>query len=284
MRVQHLYAAKLSIHENIFSRLIDDMKPLFKKGIRVSAKPMRWSDSYWAFMDIQQITIDSRFLIAGRLYRGRDEDVEVMVLENEEVKTKIENVQNATTKSNFVFDYETEIVVFEERHGKISKNQFIEMFKKLIMSNVPEIGDLESEFLPLEESLLMEINKFSKVYAAKFELKPANWNDDEDFSDLDEELKDLKTHKAIHMYESRDGLNREARLFRKPVNMVIAGYGKLFLSGRDLEGNTKQLDSENELLSQRIEAPDEDIKEVVTSYINLLFKAISQHLGARRDG
>ncbi|WP_407306132.1 hypothetical protein [Desulfosporosinus sp. SB140] len=282
-RVHHLYAAKLSITEHLFTKPLAQLKPLFKDGIVTSKNYLTEYESIWALMDVQRLYIKERELIIGVLCRGRDQNATILDVASTIAHLKEDSVKNVATTCNFVFDYETEIVVFEEKVGKVSKLQFAEMFVKLILAHSPDLGEIDSELIPLANIIKEEIRKFKSIHYARFELRPANWNDDDDFSDFDSKLKLLKTNKAIQAYESQGGLNTESELFRKPVNMVVAGYGKLDLKGIDKEGIGKQLNSENELLCQTIDAPDEELVKAVGYYYEFLLKAIKQHKGASKD-
>lgn len=279
LRVHHLYAAKISILEHLFTEPLSVLKQSFRTGISASGITLRAHNSIWTFMDVEQIHEQDRELIIGRLCRGRDEKSEVLDIESSTPTLKLDNFPNVATWSNFVFDYETEIVVFEEKSGRISIHQFIEVFLQLIIVQAPEIGNLESEFIPFEENIKEQIKKFNKIKYAKFHLKPANWDFEDEFSDLDEQLKLLRSHKATQIYESKDGLNTESNLFRKPVNMIIAGYGNFVLSGIDNEGSQKKLNSKDELWTQTIDAPDGEPSEVSHHYITFLEKVIKQHRG-----
>lgn len=282
-RVHHLYAAKLSITEHLFTMPLELLKPLFKDGIVTSTSFLTEYESIWALMDVQSLYIKGRELIIGELCRGRDQNATILDVASTIALLKEDNVKNVATICNFVFDYETEIIVFEEKPGKVSKLQFAEMFVKLIIAHSPDLGEIESELLPVANIIKEEIRKFKSIQYARFELRPANWNDDDDFSDFDSKLKLLRTHKAVQAYESQEGLNAESELFRKPVNMVVAGYGKLDIKGIDNEGHTKQLNSENELLCETIDAPEGELTKAVEYYYEFMLKAIKQHKGASKN-
>lgn len=280
LRVHHLYAAKISINENLFTKPLFQVKPFFLQGIKTSGIFLMEYNSLWNFLDIEKLDIEGRTVLAGRLCRGKDEFTRVIDIENIKIKKdKKDKKDNVASWSNFLFDYETEIVIFEERRGRISRYQFMDLFKRLISINAPELGLLEYQFIPAAENIRLEIDKFSKIYYARFEIIPANWDDDEDFNDFDEALKDLGTNKASQVYESKNGLNKNAKLFKKPVNMALAGYGKFNFSGTDKEGDHKQLDSSKELFYRTVYSDEEVISEMAHEYFSFLEKAIEQHLG-----
>lgn len=282
MRKHHLYAAKININENLFSKPIEESKPLFYEGISTSGIFLKLYDSLWNFMDISKINIAGRDLIAGRVVRAKDESKITVDTDNNRL-TK-DNVSNVASWSNFVFDYETEIVVFEERIGKISKNQFLVVFTHMVEINARDLGELKYKLLPAADNLRAELRKFKTIHYARFELIPANWDDDEEFNDLDEELKSLGANEAVHEYKARNqGLNPSSRLFAKPINMSLAGYGNFDLRGTDAEGENKQLISKQELLYESLQSGEDEILEFGRNYYNLLLKAVHQHLEASKN-
>ncbi|MBU5353902.1 hypothetical protein KQI74_16580 [Paenibacillus barcinonensis] len=282
MRKHHLYSAKLSINVNLFTRPLQELKPFFFKGIVTSGAFPKLYNSLWNFLDVSKIEIEGRTILAGRILRAKDESTKIV--DTDDVKIKKERVENVANWSNFLFDYETEIVTFEERVGKISKLQFIEVFRKLITLNAPEIGTIEYELLPAAENLKAELRKFKYIHYARFEMIPANWDDDDDFNELDEELKNLGTYKAVHEYKAKNkGLNPNSKLFSKPVNMTIAGYGHFDVRGTDTDGDNKQLISNQELIYESIQSGDDIVEEFTRHYFTFMKKAIQQHLGASKD-
>lgn len=284
MRKHHLYAAKLSINENLFTQQLENLKTLFLEAISTSSIFLNFSGSLWNFIDIERIRLDGRFLIAGRLLRAKDEVARVV--DTKKISIKTSSVENAASWSNFLFDYETEIVIFEERKGRISRRQFLEVFKLLVEINSKEIGDIAYVLLPAAENIKQELKKFKHIYFARFELIPANWDDEEEFNDLDEELKKLGATQAVHEYKTKyvNGLNPESKFFSKPVNMALAGYGNFDIKGNDLNGERKHLKSSQELLYESIESGDDNIEEFSKNYLIILKRAIQQHLGAASNG
>lgn len=281
MRKHHLYTAKISVSEHLFSKSLKDIKPNFYEGITTSGIFLNLYNSLWNFMDITPLTFKGRELIAGRIVRAKDESTRIV--DTDTIKVKKDNISNVASWSNFLFDYQTEIVVFEERLGKISKNQFIEVFKQLIEVNAPELGEIQYKLLPAADNLKAELAKFQIINYARFELIPANWDDDEEFNELDEELKNLKATEAVHEYKSDfEGLNPKSNMFRKPVNMSLAGYGHFDVRGRDNEGDNKQVNSKQELLYESVQSGDDIIEDFTRNYFTFIKKAIEQHLGATK--
>ncbi|MFI2859027.1 DUF4747 family protein [Paenibacillus sp. JSM ZJ436] len=175
-------------------------------------------------------------------------------------------------------------MTFEERIGRISKNQFVEVFKQLILVNASELGDIKYEILPAAENLKTELRKFKHIYYAKFELIPANWDDDEEFDELDKELKNLGVNEATHEYKAMNqGMNPDSKLFSKPVNMTLAGYGHFDIRGLDQDGESKQLISKQELLYESIQSGDDIIEDYSRNYFVFVKRAIQQHLGASKN-
>jgi len=282
MRKHHLYAAKISINEHLFTKPLEELKPFFFEGIVTTGIFIGLYKSLWSFLDISKIEIDGRVFIAGRVVRAKDESTKIVDTVNAKVKKG--NVENVASWSNFLFDYETEIVIFEERIGKISKNQFLEVFKQLIQINAPQLGEIKYELLPAADNLKAELRKFKHIHYARFELIPANWDDDDEFNELDQELKNLGVHEAVHEYKAKyNGMNPESRLFSKPVNMSLAGYGHFDIRGADHEGENKQLISKQELLYESIQSGDDIIEDFSRNYYVFIKKAIQQHLGASKN-
>ncbi|MDO3677552.1 DUF4747 family protein [Paenibacillus ehimensis] len=279
MRKHHLYAVKLSINETLFSRPLRETKTHFFNAITTSGIFLKKYNSLWNFIDITKDTIDGRNIIAGRILRGKDEGTNVVDITD--VKIKRNNVKNVASWSNFIFDFATEIIIFEERAGKISKNQFIEVFKQMVEINAPELGELKYEFLPAAENLKDELRKLKVINYARFQLIPANWDDDDDFNELDQELKNLGASEATHEYKAKGtGLNPESRLIKKPVNMSLAGYGHFDVRGTDHDGVNRQVISKQELLFESVQSGDDIIEDFTRNYLSFLRKAIDQHLGA----
>ncbi|MFE5322842.1 hypothetical protein ACFQ88_29575 [Paenibacillus sp. NPDC056579] len=281
MRKHHLYAVKLSINETLFSRPLRETKAHFLNAINTSGIFLKKYNSLWNFIDIAKESIEGRIIVAGRILRGKDEGTNVV--DTADVKVRRNNVENVASWSNFIFDYATEIVIFEERIGKISKNQFIEVFKQMVEINTPELGELKYEFLPAADNLKDELKKLKVINYARFHLIPANWDDGDDFNELDEELKNLGTSEAVHEYKARGtGLNPQSRLIKKPVNMSLAGYGHFDVRGTDQEGENKQVISKQELLFESVQTGDDIIEDFTRNYLSFLRKAIDQHLGASK--
>ncbi|MEK4145915.1 hypothetical protein NST02_02370 [Robertmurraya sp. FSL W8-0741] len=282
MRKHHLYAAKLSINQNLFSYPLNITKAHFKKGIATSEKFFSKYKSLWNFIDVTPLEIDEKLMIAGRVLRAKDEITSIV--DTNVVQITKNSVENVAKWSNFLFDYQNEIVVFEERKGRISRNQFIEVFTQMIERNAFELGELKYELLPNASDLKKELKNLKKINYAKFHLIPANWDDDEEFNDLDEELKNLKSREAVHEYIAHEsGLNPESKLFRKPVNMTLAGYGHFDVRGKDRNNENRQILSKQELLYESIQSGDDKIDEFTRNYLTFLKRAIDQHLGAAKN-
>ncbi|MVO99056.1 hypothetical protein [Paenibacillus lutrae] len=282
MRKHHLYAVKLSINETLFSRPLKESKMHFLSAINTSGIFLKKYNSLWNFIDIAKEDIAGRNIVAGRILRGKDEGTNVV--DTTDVKIKRNNVENVASWSNFIFDFATEIVIFEERVGKISKNQFIEVFKQMIEINAPELGELKYEFLPAAENLKGELKKLKVINYARFQLIPANWDDDDDFNELDKELKNLGTSEAVHEYKAKGtGLNPDSILIKKPVNMSLAGYGHFDVRGTDKDGMNKQVISNQELLFESVQSGDDIIEDFTRNYLSFLKKAIEQHIGASKN-
>lgn len=222
--------------------------------------------------------LSSCFLFNNNV-RAKDETTNIV--DTTIAKVKKGNVSNVASWSNFLFDFETEIVIFEERLGKISKNQFAEVFKRLIEINAPKLGEIIYKLLPAADNLKAELRKFKVINYARFDLIPANWDDDDEFNELDQELKNLGATEAVHEYKAKyQGLNSNSRLLTKPVNMSLAGYGHFDIRGSDHDGENKQLISKQELLYESIQSGDDIIEDFTRNYFTLIRKAIKQHLGA----
>lgn len=282
MRKHHLYAAKISINENLFTKPLEELKPFFFDGIVTTGIFIGLYKSLWSFLDTSVIEIDRRVFIVGRVVRAKDETTKIVDTVNAKVKRG--SVENVASWSNFLFDYETEIVIFEERIGRISKKQFVEVFKQLIQINAPQLGEIKYKFLPAADNLRAELRKFNHIHYARFELIPANWDDDDEFNELDQELKNLGVNEAVHEYRAKNkGMNPDSKFFSKPVNMSLAGYGHFDIRGVDYEGEKKQLISKQELLYESIQSGDDIIEDFIRNYHFFIRKAIHQHLGASKD-
>ncbi|SJZ91973.1 hypothetical protein [Selenihalanaerobacter shriftii] len=273
MKKIDLYATKISVSEKLFSHNLSDLKQYILKAILESKGFIEYGDSIIGFTDINKFNIQRRILVVGKLCRGKDQAQKIIDSDSGELRDH--HVPNVAHESYFLFDLKTEIVVFEERKY-ISKFQFGKMFSTLISYNQPNVGRLENKLLT-SISILRQIDEFSEINYAKFNLIPANWDYSEEFDELDEKIKELEAEKAEHEYKSDGGLNKEAMLFKDSVNMGLSGYGDFKLGGKDLEGNIKEVYSEEEHLSQTIKLEKNNLDEFIDKALGFLFKAIAQH-------
>jgi hypothetical protein len=78
MRKHHLYSAKLSINENLFTRPLQELKPFFFKGIVTSGAFPKLYNSLWNFLDVSKIEIEGRTILAGRILRAKDESTKIV--------------------------------------------------------------------------------------------------------------------------------------------------------------------------------------------------------------
>lgn len=280
MRNCNLYALKISVSENIFSQKLSYLKKFFKKAIRDSDEYIEEYDSVWGFIDTMEIKKNRRTLLSGTLLRGKDQIKKLVDTDKKSLKKGL--VPNVAHEAHFIFDYQTEIVIFEEKKGIISRYQFERIFKEIILTHEPDLGHLVSDFLPAP-NLLKEIDKFEKIKYAKFKLHPANWNFDDNFDELDMNIKELKANKVTQTYESEEGLDKKSKMFKDPVNMSLAGYGQFDMNGKDNTGNYKVLKSYEELLSEIIKLEDDVIEEFIEKSYVFLLLAIDQHRRSQNE-
>lgn len=219
-------AAKVNINANIFSANMKELIPLIPDAIlkKPEIKKNSWT---WKFRDLKEFHDDGTRYIYGNLGKSRQEVVTV----DEGDKTGIYTIPKpVASNSQFLYDSNSEILIFEET-GKIGRDDFIEMFERLVFQSNINIGEIKVTLIPIKEIVYKEIMSIDLLTRIEFDFIPPNFMGKKDFKSLHQIIKDENATRMKTIFENDKGLNKEGDFIKEGIEMVSHSYGEVKASG-----------------------------------------------------
>ena len=196
----------------------------------------------WTIGDIGISEIQDAKLVHGRLGKSVREVVET-VYNTEAHSFTREHVQSRKAGySNFFIDTENAILAFEDK-PLLPRGKFLKMFKQFWQRN--EASEIDFDYIKNEVEIFEVIRRWDKITTAKFDLSPTNPHPREDYSPLDDIIKQAQAQRARLKFDG-GGLAREHSIVQQGTSMAAAGYGEFNLKG--IQGGSTQVLSSNSLL------------------------------------
>ncbi|MBA2943195.1 hypothetical protein HZF08_33535 [Paenibacillus sp. CGMCC 1.16610] len=127
-------------------------------------------------------------------------------------------------KSFFVYNYVSEILVFEE-NSNVSREDFIEAFENVIYNGNMNVGAISVQLLSIKEVIKSEIAKMEYLTKIEFNLIHPNPISDDTYKDLDDIITKEKATKLKTTLENPNGLNKDGKFIQSGIEMVSKGYG-----------------------------------------------------------
>lgn len=187
---------------------------------------------------------DTISLIHGRLGKTAREVVET-VYDDKAHSFKREHVQSRKAAySNFFIDPGNAILALEDK-PLLTRGKFLKMFKRFWERTEP--SDIDFDFIKNEVEIFEVMKRWDRITEAKFNLSPTNPHPREDYSPLDNIIKQAQARRARMKFDGQsDGLAKEHSIVQQGTSMAAAGYGEFSLKGE--EKDSTQVLSSNSLL------------------------------------
>jgi hypothetical protein len=220
MRKRYL-AAKVNINSAIYSPNVKDLIDLIPVAILTYPE---WrigrSKWVWRFSELKQE--NEKKIIHGNLIKTRFEYKNVY---NKEIKkTEKVKIDDAAYESYFLYNYETEILIFEE-NSQVKREEFIIAFEKVVFNSSIDVGEISVQLLPSKNEIRSEIESMEVLTKIEFNLIHPNFVPDEAYKDLDDILHKEQATKMKTTLENPHGLNKNGKMIQSGIDMVSKGYG-----------------------------------------------------------
>ncbi|UOF90850.1 hypothetical protein LSG31_00770 [Fodinisporobacter ferrooxydans] len=260
-KTYNMYLAKMNITRDLFNhnkidelinRIVDVLSSEFEP-IEIINRGSVW---WWAFELIEHFEFeDNRFLIC---YLNKFKDDQFIKYDRTTFGTTSYTINDhVVDRSIFIFNPETELILFEHR-PKISINQFCYLFSKLVEKRTG-ILEVVTHVLKNEENFINRIKGLSRITAAKFSLVPSNPDNNPLFERLDKSLRIVQaTHSELKI--KGDSLKYDNTLLEEGVLSVVNGNGKAVIKG-EKDGHIEAIDSESFLIHEQFHSSDTFVKE-----------------------
>lgn len=273
-RTMTLFVGKVNINPSLFSPEFSvgrqRLRHLFEQPLKQTVTTI-WGEreSTWVVIDNELVETPIGVLACGRLGRIGQRSVPGFDLDMfKRVRTV---VPNAYEHSNFVFDPETELIVFEER-ASISERMFRQVFAALCQLADPDLGHMS--VYPKIDMATFEaaVKRLARVRRMEIDFVRPNPVNMDGLCDefrrrlLDEPNSD---HTAVHM-ESTGGLRADSAAVAVGLQMVDKTYGSAEFEGDSEAGISVVIRSDDQSLKRSVQALDDPrsfVKEFVKVHI-----------------
>ncbi|MCG3793631.1 hypothetical protein CN543_28845 [Bacillus toyonensis] len=217
-------AAKVNIHENIFSENVEDLIRLIPHAILKKPEILQ-GDYRWKITETSEINEDGRTFIYGDLVRSQFESVEVLEGDN-----LIDYpIPDRAYTSRFVYEPISEVLIFEET-SKIRRDDFTKIFEKLIQQSDIQIGEVVISYINKTEDLVKKILALDVLTKIEFEFIHPNFHKKETFRSLADILTEENAKKMKLNLENEKGLNKDGQTINQGLEMISL-YGEAKATG-----------------------------------------------------
>ncbi|WFR64294.1 hypothetical protein P9222_09035 [Paenibacillus amylolyticus] len=212
-------AAKVNINEGIFS---DDVNYLIRliPEVILSYPELHSNRSPWVWCFGELETDKERKVIWGNFVKKRND--QILIYEGS--KASYQDIENVACQSFFLYNSETEILVFEET-GDINRESFMSAFERIIYKGHIEIGEISVQLVPLKSVIKSKIDDIEVLTKIEFDLIHPNPIHHDSYKDLDDIIKKEQATRLKTTLENQNGLNKEGPFIQSGIEMVSKGYG-----------------------------------------------------------
>lgn len=211
-------ASKVNIHENIFSENVESLIRLIPTAI-LNKPEISQGNFKWKITETNEIEEDGYTFIYGDLVRSRSESVEI--LKGDDLQEY--PIPDRAYTSRFVYEPVNEILIFEET-SKIRRDDFVEIFEKLIQKSDIQIGEVVISYINKTEDLVEKILSLDVLTKIEFEFIHPNFHQKKAFRSLASILAEENAKRMQLNLENKDGLNKEGETIKEGLEM-IGRYG-----------------------------------------------------------
>ncbi|MGM1050265.1 MAG: hypothetical protein ACQEXX_29665 [Bacillota bacterium] len=212
-------AAKVNINEGIFNLDVQYLISLIPKVI-LAYPELKSNRSSWAWCFGELETDEKQLFVWGNFVKKRNEK---KLIYNGS-KTEYHEIPNAAYQSFFLYNTQTEILVFEET-GDINRNDFMKAFERIIYIGHIEIGEISVQLIPLKDVMKTKIGQIEVLTKIEFDLIHPNPIHHDSYKDLDDIIKKEQATRLKTTLENQNGLNKDGKFIQSGIEMVSKGYG-----------------------------------------------------------
>ncbi|QIC07641.1 hypothetical protein GOP56_19950 [Brevibacillus sp. 7WMA2] len=165
MAKRTFYAAKINVHENIFSQDLDKIIEYEIPKTIMESKTIKLKSWNWTFTDINQIIHQGRKIIFGNVTKSKYKQLKVRI---DTVTTNVISEHELAYTAFFIYDLESEILAHEST-SSISVKEFLNLFTYLLSQN-PVIGEVIIKSITEDQFIRKELLSIQKVTQIQFHL------------------------------------------------------------------------------------------------------------------
>ncbi|MED3965016.1 hypothetical protein [Niallia taxi] len=236
MHKRTFYAAKINVHENIFSLELNEIINTHIPRVIMESKPIKINSWNWSFTDVLQMQNNNENILIGNVTKSKFTSQKVKIGDKtEKRKTDFELAHTAF----FVYDPQSEILAHEST-GSISAQEFRELFTKLL-SRDPMVGDVVINPIPVPQHIRSQLLTIDNITHIGFYLIHPNPGKDE-FNSYQDIINDAGLKELVIQMENKDGFNVLSKQAseNKPefissvengISLVESGYGTIDVKG-----------------------------------------------------
>ena len=236
MHKRTFYAAKINVHENIFSLDLNEIINTHIPRVIMESKPIKINSWNWSFTDVLQMQNNNENILIGNVTKSKFTSQKVKIGDKtEKRKTDFELAHTAF----FVYDPQSEILAHEST-GSISAQEFRELFTKLL-SRDPMVGDVVINPIPVPQHIRSQLLTIDNITHIGFYLIHPNPGKDE-FNSYQDIINDAGLKELVIQMENKDGFNVLSKQAseNKPefissvengISLVESGYGTIDVKG-----------------------------------------------------
>lgn len=230
-----LYAAKVNVHENIFSQDLEEIITVHIPRAIKEAPSFKANSFTWSITDIKHLNIEDMELITGNLTKSKHKPIKVKKgIETIDVVPEYEQAQT----SFFAYQPQYEILLFEV-NSQIKSEDFIKSFSYLLSSDV-YIGEVKIVPLPEPYKIRNEINAMDTVTSIAFQLIHPNPGKKEfnlyqqlihENSAKEIDLKLVNNSGLTIINKNENSSNEFVDTIEHGIELVENGYGAIVIRG-----------------------------------------------------
>lgn len=277
MRKRRFYAAKVNVHENIFSQNVNEIIEFHIPRVILESKPVKINTWNWMFTDVKKVLHKDRTFIIGNVTKSKITKQKVRI---KNVTKEIETDYELAHTAFFVYDPAGEILAHESTSA-ISDVDFRELFTKLLSRDV-YVGEVKVMPIPEPYRIREEILTFDKLTRLHFHLIHPNYGREE-FNLYQEIINENGLKELDVKMINKDGFSVNNEGFSKSIenaiSLVESGYGDMEVTGynevivegkrkKKLRKKTRKFSSRKAVRSIQVDEKDEN--QLITRIINFI--------------
>lgn len=251
-RRMHFVYARYHLTGLFAQRAPDSILPTLQKmqDTRFDEDRYVWTIGDIGIADIDIVkSVDMIGLIHGRLGKTAREVVETVYDDKIHSFKRVHVQSRKAAYSNFFIDPSHAILALEDK-PLLPRGKFLTMFKQFWEN--AEACDIDFDFIKNEVEIFEVIKRWDKVTEAKFDLSPTNPHPRDDYSPLDDIIKQAQARRVRMKFDGQsNGLAKDHSIVQQGTSMAAAGYGEFSLKGVE-KGSTQILSSNSLLVTHEV--------------------------------